>query len=253
MNRLTLFAHYDAETQVKAYILVHLKALKELGGQIHFVSNSPLPTQEIEKVAPFVDRTLLLENRGLDFGMWADALEGLDLSPFDEVLLTSSCVYGPISPLEPTFQWMDSSPCDFWDMTESRQIAPRLHTFSLVFRKQVFSSPAFRKFSQSILPSRSKLHVVHAYELGLTVFQQENGFNCAAAFLNLFRKSSLLQNLLFRKSPLHRPRPKKNPTMLFPDQPLLDGMPYIKTMLFTQNPYRIREKTSLEIRGKYRI
>lgn len=240
MNRLILFAHFDAENRVKPYILYHLQALKALGGRIHFISNSPLPSEEVEKVAPYVERTLLHENRGLDFGMWKDALEDLDFSSFDELVLTNSSVVGPIHPLAPIFQRMDGTPCDFWGMTESREILPHLQSFFLVFRKQVFSSSSFREFFSSVLPYRSRLNVVLAYELGLTTYLQENGFQGGAAFPNGNRRSPFLQNLVFRKSAVNRIRPKKNPTLFYPDLMILEGMPYFKIMLFRENPYGIR-------------
>ena len=240
MNRLILFAHFDADNQVKPYILFHLNALKELGGCLHFLSNSPLPPQEIAKVAPFAERTLLRENRGLDFGMWKDGLSGLDLSTFDEVILTNSSVVGPIFPLGPIFERMASTPCDFWAMTESREHHPHLQTFFMVFRQRVASSPAFATFFESVLPYRSKAQVVHAYELGLTTFLHENGFTSAVAFPFTRRSSPFLQNLAVRGNLLPQVRPRKNPTLNYPDLLLQAGMPYLKTMLLTQNPRGIQ-------------
>ncbi len=240
MNRLVLFAHFDADNRIQPYVLFHLQALKALGAGVHFISNSPLPSTEIAKVAPFVERTLLRANTGLDFGMWKDGLEGLDLASVDEVVLTNSSIVGPIHPLAPIFQRMDATPCDFWGMTESREKLPHLQSFFLVFRKQVMASPVFSRFFQSVLPYRSKLCVVYAYELGLTTYLEENGFRGTAAFPHIQRKSSLIQNLIFRKSLLNRARPKRNATLLYPDLLIREGMPYLKTRLFTDNPHRIR-------------
>lgn len=242
MNRLILFAHFDPKAQVRPYILFHLKALKEMGGSIHFVSNSPLPVSETQKLMPWVERILLRENTGLDFGMWKAGLEGLEMASYDEVVLTNSSVFGPLHPLPPIFEKMDSVSCDFWGMTESREVTAHLQTYFLVFRAKVLSSAAFLQFFRSVLPYRSKLHVVHAYELGLTAFLQEQGLRWASAFSNVHRLSPLVQNLRLRKSPLNYSHPKKNPTLFFPDLLIQEGMPYLKTMLFTENPHGIRLK-----------
>lgn len=240
VNRLILFAHFDPEAQVRPYILSHLKALKEMGGSIYFVSNSPLSAEESCKLSPWVERTLLRENTGLDFGMWQAALERLDITPFDEMVLTNSSVLGPLYPLSPIFDRMNSAPCDFWGMTESWEVTPHLQTYFLVFKAKILSSNAFLRFFHSVLPYRSKLHIVRAYELGLTTFLQEQGFRWASAFPNVHRQSPMVQNLILRKSPLNHSQPKKNPTLIFPDLLIQEGMPYLKTMLFTKNPYGIR-------------
>lgn len=244
MNRLILFAHFDAEDQVKPYILFHLQALKALGGRIHFISNSPLPPSEIKKIEPLVERTLLRENKGLDFGMWKAGMAGLDLSSFDEVVLTNSSVVGPLCPLAPIFERMASTPCDFWAMTESLEHFRHLQTFFMVFRKRVASSSAFAQFFDSVLSYQSKLQVVHAYELGLTTFLRENGFQSAVAF-PLTRQCSFFQNLAVRRTLFNHVRPRKNPTLKYPDLLLQAGMPYLKTMLFAQNPCGIRMKALL--------
>jgi len=246
VNRLILFAHFDAEAQVKPYILFHLKALKELG-HIHFISNSPLPSNEIAKVTPLVERTLLRENKGLDFGMWQAGLQGLDLGSYDEVVLTNSSVLGPLTPLESIFERMAANPCDFWAMTESLEYCPHLQTYFMVFRKRVACSLAFTRFFAGVLPYQSKTLVVHAYELGLTTFLRENGFLGATAFPLSACRNPFWQNWSLRGTPMNRLRLKKNPTLNYPDLLLQSGMPYLKTMLLASNPRALRIKALLNL------
>ncbi|MCE1228287.1 MAG: rhamnan synthesis F family protein, partial [Firmicutes bacterium] len=238
MNRLVLFAHFDAENRIRPYILFHLKALRELGARIHFISNSALPEEETRKLQFLAERVLLRENEGLDFGMWQAALRNLDRSTLDELILTNSSIVGPLFPLEPIFQRMDANGADLWAMTESREHAPHLQTFFVVFRRSALRAQAFEDFFRSVLPYRAKMQVVRAFEVGLSIYLQEQGLTWSAAFPGIPRCGDLWANLRIRKSLRHRP--KKNPTLLYADQLLEAGMPYVKTMLLAQNPYKLR-------------
>src|SRR5262245_44276656 len=100
-NRLALFAHFDAQDQVKRYVIEYLAALKTVCERIVFLSTSHLPATEIEKLRPHVEAVLLKDNTGYDFGMWQHALERTDLAGVDELVLTNSSMFGPLYPLEP--------------------------------------------------------------------------------------------------------------------------------------------------------
>lgn len=80
---------FDALEEVKPHVLFHLEALKEWGAEVFFISNSDLPTQETTKLQPLVHRILLRENRGMDFGMWKEALESVNLDCLDELGLSA--------------------------------------------------------------------------------------------------------------------------------------------------------------------
>src|SRR5687768_7677270 len=103
MRRLALFAHYDPDSEVKPYILYYLERLRVDCARIVFISTSPLPEAEIEKLESRADRVLLKENVGLDFGMWQYAVERENLTGYDELVLTNSSIFGPIYPLTPIF------------------------------------------------------------------------------------------------------------------------------------------------------
>lgn len=240
MNRLILFAHWDAAAEVKPYILTHLKALNALGGQVEFVSNCPLPPAEMEKVRRLVGGVLLRDNAGYDFGMWRDALARSDLAGVDELVLTNSSIVGPFFHLAPIFERMDATGWDFWGMTESWQHAHHVQSYFLVMKRAVARSAALARFFGAVQPYRSKQQAVFSYELGLSTWLRENGFKGGAAFPPEAQPRAWLADLLVRGTLPWAYRKRKDPTLYYPDRLWRAGMPYLKVGLFRRWPLRAR-------------
>jgi rhamnosyltransferase len=238
MSRLVLFAHYDPDGEVKPFVLRHLEGLRELGGRIELLSNSPVPPAEAERLGPRVDRLLVRENVGYDFGMWRDALAGRDLAGVDELVLVNGSVVGPLSPLAPIFGRMEA--WDFWGMTESWQHGHHLQSWFLVLRRPVLASEAFRRFFAGVLDYRAKDPVIYSYEVGLSTWLWENGFKGAAAFPASSLPSAWLADLLVRHTRPWVYRTRKNPTVYYADRLLAAGMPYLKVELFRRHPRLVR-------------
>lgn len=233
MNRLAIFAHFDAQNEVKSYVTYHLERLRDICSRVAFVSTSPLPSSELDKLRPIVDRTFLSENCGWDFGMWKHALGNLDLSDVDELLLTNSSVFGPIFPLGPICQRMTHAPCDFWGMTDNFEREWHVQSYFLVFKRKVIDSEAFRLFWTSVLPYRNKTAVILSYEVGLTSFLVDSGFR-PGAFLPTEAWTSWAQR---RGMDLTR---RWNATLFHPLALLERGMPFIKVMLLRDNVGDVR-------------
>jgi rhamnosyltransferase len=227
-KRLALFAHFDAENQVKRYVAEYLARLKSVCHRIVFVSTSRLPERELATVRPHVESILLKDNTGYDFGMWQHALERTDLGESDEIVLTNSSVFGPIYPLGPIFGRMADVPCDFWGMTDNFEFRWHLQSYFLVFRREVARSEAFRSFFWSVLPYRSKGPVVLGYEVGLTTFLVDSGFR-PGAFAPVESWASWTER---RRMDLGR---TWNPTLFHPKKLLSLGVPFVKAMLLRDN------------------
>jgi lipopolysaccharide biosynthesis protein len=228
-NRLALFAHFDAEDQVKRYVTEYLAHLGSVCDRTVFVSTSRLSEGELDKVRPHVESVLLKDNTGYDFGMWQHALERTDLRGVDELVLTNSSMLGPIHPLGPVFRRMAEDPCDFWGMTDNFEYRWHLQSYFLVFKRQVLESEAFREFFWSVLPYKSKGPVVLGYEVGLTSFLVDSGFR-PGAFLPVESWATWLE---LRRMDLER---RWNPTLFYPTKLLSLGMPFVKLMLLRDNP-----------------
>jgi rhamnosyltransferase len=225
MRRLALFAHYDAQAEVKPYIVYYLQRLREVCDDVIFISNSALPERETAKVEALCSRVLLRDNVGYDFGMWRDGLEAIELQGWDELVLTNSSIFGPIHPLDAALRRMSEVACDFWGMTESKEIGWHLQSYFLVFRERVLASSAFREFWKGVLPYRDKHQVVRSYEIGLSTFLREQGFAAAA-----FVPASEIPVRWFHRYP-------SNPTLEHAEFLIRYGMPFVKVQLLRENPF----------------
>lgn len=232
MKRLAIFAHFDAQNEVKRYITHYLAALRPEVDAITFVSTSPLPERERDKLAPTCAEVLLKDNVGLDFGMWKHALDRLDHAAWDEIVLTNSSVFGPISPLAGAFRAMEHEQLDFWGVTDSSEISWHLQSYFMVFRRRLLASEAWRAFWSAILPYRSKRQIVRCYEIGLSLWLTENGFRGRA----LVPQASLRP----RRFPLGLWEKTPSPTNVHMPELLERGMPFVKVELLRDNPGRAR-------------
>ena len=228
MNRVAIFAHFDAENEVKPYVAYYLEKLRELCVRVVFVSTSPLGERQLEALWPRVDEVMLCEHTGWDFGMWKHALEHGDLGGVDELVLTNSSLFGPIFPLAPIFEHMAEDRCDFWGMTDNFEVHWHLQSYFLVVRRAVLDSEAFRLFWSSVLPYRNKCAAVMGYELGLTQFLSDSGFQ-PGAFLPTESWTSWADR---RRMDLWR---RWNPTLFHPARLLSRGMPFVKVGLLRDN------------------
>jgi rhamnosyltransferase len=228
VNRVALFAHFDAQNEVKPYVTTLLDGIRPVCDRIVFVSTAQLPGAELEKLHPHADSVMSKDNVGWDFGMWRHALEHTDLSQCDELVLTNSSILGPVYPLEPIFRRMSDEPCDFWAMTDNFEYRWHLQSYFMVFKRNVVQSEAFRAFFRSVLPYRDKGPVVLSYEVGLTSYLVENGFR-PRAFASCEAWASWAQR---RRMDLER---RWNPTLFHPEKLLALGMPFVKLMLLREN------------------
>src|SRR5690349_12938384 len=90
MNRVALFAHFDAQDRIQPHVEVLLRALAKVCDRVIFISTSKLSDSELAKLDAAVDQTLLKDNVGLDFGMWQYAFAQCNLADADEIVLVNS-------------------------------------------------------------------------------------------------------------------------------------------------------------------
>lgn len=177
MKRLLCYAHFDGNGQVKPFVKHALNAMQPHCLKTIFVSNSAIADDDRVELLSVCSDVLVNDNTGYDFYMWKLALEKADLSLYDEVVLMNSSIYGPVSDIGAAFNDMAELECDFWGITECFQMQPHIQSYFLVFRRRVLESQVFRHFWDGVLPYTNKLQVIQSYEVGLTQWLVETGFN----------------------------------------------------------------------------
>lgn len=176
MKRLLCYAHFDGNGQVKPFVKHALNAMQPYCSKTIFVSNSNFAEDDRVELLSVCSDVLVNNNTGYDFYMWKLALEKVDLSLYDEVVLMNSSIYGPVSDIGAVFADMAELGCDFWGITECFQLQPHIQSYFLVFRRRVIASQAFRNFWDGVLPYVNKSQVILSYEVGLTQWLWESEF-----------------------------------------------------------------------------
>lgn len=234
--RLALYAHYSSSGEIALYVLHFLRQLRELGFQICFISNSPIPQSKEQELHELCEKIIQRENTGYDFAMWQRALAEYELSQFEELLLTNSSIVGPFHPLEPLWRRPEANDCDFWGLTDNDDLGHHLQSYFLLFRRKVLEHPCFQTFWRSVLPFRDKQVVIGSYEIGLTRWLEEHGLRWNALFPQKEIHALFLNRLTIAQKLKDRIRPvwlPQNTTMLLPDLLLESGMPFLKVGLLS--------------------
>jgi lipopolysaccharide biosynthesis protein len=259
MKRLAIYAHFSETPAVARFVIYYLKELVSIGFEICFVSNSPVSIESQTEVSKLCQKIILRENIGLDFSMWKSALAQYDLSQFEELLLTNSSVIGPLQPLARLWRNSLVNEHDFWGLTDNDEISRHLQTYFVVFHKNVIQSDFFMKFWESVLPYKDKDQIIRSYEVGLTVWLEQNGFKWNVLYpqCEVFKRyivsrknRSFPGNVLdcLKRRGVPAQLPGRNTILYFPDLLVQSGMPFLKTWLLTYQPdraYKLLESSAL--------
>jgi lipopolysaccharide biosynthesis protein len=218
-----LFSHYDRQGLVEPYVLHHLQRLAEAGVLTIFVTTARLDRRAAAALAPTCAAIIERDNLGFDFGSWRTALLAYpQLLACETLLFVNDSVYGPMSDLRPLLDRMAASGCDFWGVTESRQIAPHYQSYFLAFHRRCLRSRAFRDLFLEIDLLADKQQVIDRYEVTLYRRLAGAGLRGAACV----------------PSPPEADA-NENPTLHRWREILAAGAPYLKVQLLRENPHHL--------------
>lgn len=233
MRNLCLFAHFDKDDRVDDYVFWYLNKIRELDFSIVFISTSRLSVRDIERLRGTCTDVILRENAGLDFGSWAAgfAKHGSDIG--GRLLLANDSVYGPIGDLRAALDRLTSEQADFYGMVESREIAPHLQSWFLLFEPNVVHHGAFRQMLEQPFPAMAKRQIILRGEVGLSRQLVTAGF----------RYRALCKNQSFGALPA---RHAMNPMLLFWREILFEcGIPFLKVELLRDNPLGVENSVAI--------
>jgi lipopolysaccharide biosynthesis protein len=180
MNRIAIFAHYDRDAVVDEYVLYYLRGLREVASRILFVSDSPLPSNEIVKLEGLAECVSASRHGEYDFGSWKRGLArlGAEIDRCDELVLANDSCYAPVFPFAEAFDRMATIDCDAWSGTATGDgdKVKHLNSYFSVYRRCVLADRAFRDFWPMVTPQPSHDEVVRQYENRLSEILAERGY-----------------------------------------------------------------------------
>ena len=101
-------------------------------------------------------------------------------------------------------------------------------SYFLVFQKNVLASQPFKDFWNSVLPFSDKFQIIRSYEIGLSNFLTQNGFQA-----KVYIASTDLKSIFHTDAVI-------NPTCNYSLKLLKKGMLFVKVELLRDNPIGIR-------------
>ncbi|ANN61776.1 hypothetical protein A9174_28205 [Mesorhizobium loti NZP2037] len=231
MRRAAIFFFYDERGQVDDYIFYLLEKLRPFVETIIFVSNGEISKSSEASLRSAVDETIIRENTGFDVGAYRQGLEfiGYDkLGDYDEILLLNHTFYGPVFPFSEMFSEMERRDCDFWGISDHKEVTPNpftgigvlprhLNSHFIAVRKAMLESIAFRNYWERMPKIRDYAESVLLHESRFTVFFEDLGYK-SETYLDSDKYNSAY------------------PVMIDVDQIYNDRSPILKRRLFFNDP-----------------
>jgi lipopolysaccharide biosynthesis protein len=224
---VAFFAHYNPHGGLADYVVRYVASLANAGFAVVFISTSILGNLERSRLSLFCIDIMERENRGHDFGSWADALRVHQSRISGDLLLVNDSVYGPIGDLRPHLDHLRSTPADIRGWVETDEGEPHLQSWFLLLSPRVWQSATFARVIGRDFRALDRNGVIELGELGLSRELDAAGFVRHAAY------SARRSNPMMRAYPA-------NPTHWQWKRLLRQGgVPFIKADLLRQNPQNI--------------
>ena len=209
-RRVCLFAAYDRDGIVDDYVVHYLRELSRFS-DVFYLADGVLDPGELDKLEGVAQGAWSIPHAAYDFGSWsmlARDLVGWEvLDRYDEVVLANdSCFL--VRPLDEVFAEMDGRVCDWWslqatsmefneddvgdevsmplDQAKHELVGPRrwsdvlylhLSSYFQVLRRPVLDDPGFRFRLDTVCGQRTKQLVVDKYEVGISRYLMDSGFD----------------------------------------------------------------------------
>lgn len=242
-RRVCLFAAYDRDGIIDDYVVDYLAELAR-HADVYYLADGVLEPGELEKIAGITKGAWSVPHAAYDFGsfsMLARDLVGWDvLDGCDEVILANDSCY-LVRPLDEVFARMDTRACDWWSLqatsmehresyvgdddpiplaeAKERFVGPRhwtdvnylhLSSYFLVYRRPVVSDPGFRFRLDTVSGQRDKMLVVHKYEVGISRYLMDAGFDFDTYIPDLYAFHPLYSRHVFELIERGFPLVKRN-------------------------------------------
>lgn len=189
VKRLCIYVTYSKDNKIKEYMGYMLKAIRTYTDELYVVCNYPTIKSGIDYIQPYADDIFYRENKGYDAGAYKDMLCTLlgwnEIYKYDELILMNDSFLGPFYDFGSYFDLMKDVSCDFWGMTRQfsgemerfkYKYKPHVHSYFLVFRKEVFCSDEFRVFWENFAYPKTFAEAVLNFEVKLNEYLEQYGY-----------------------------------------------------------------------------
>lgn len=178
IRRLFLMAGYSAQNKINSSLVYMIKQFAQYGDVILFMDNDT-PDTELAKISKYVIHSGAQRHGEYDFGSYKRAYTyardtGI-LQKYDIIYLINDSVYGPLYPIKPYLQKMESFNTDAFGLVYNpHKKHPHIQSWFIGMRRAVFISDWFDKFITSVTQQPNKGAITYLYEQGFTRLLNEH-------------------------------------------------------------------------------
>lgn len=184
-DKLLIFSHFDSEGRINKFARYYLSQIrKDLECSIIVSSTcSKIDLESQEFLASTVNKLIVRENVGLDFGSWKQALENIDSSRLSWLFLANDSVLGPFHSLRPFIE-KNSNVRDplVLGITDSWQRNYHLQSYFLAANRACLNHQGWIRFWRDTPYYIERQDVIENCEIGLSQKLLEAGVKLGAHF-----------------------------------------------------------------------
>jgi hypothetical protein len=248
MKRAIVLAHYDRDGMVDPYVVAALAAYRRVCDTLVFVTVSARSIPR--EVDSLVDRAVIRENIGYDFGSWKAGLEALGRpEDFDEVVCVNDSVYGPLFDIAGALNSATACQADYWGMVLSGMNCWHVQSWFFAMRATLLRSAQFAEFWRNAGDELPKEDVILRREIGLSETAFRGGYAVAGVYDARVSPPVAWQDIADHVSLaepartwrlIRRTRPRRghlNPSELLYRRLWAAGIPFLKRRVLHTNHY----------------
>jgi rhamnosyltransferase len=249
--RALIVAHFDVHGIVDDYVLYALRCYRPYFDVICFSSTADLSLGQQQRAAIYADIVVNRPNVGYDFLSWRIGFEALPNVSYDEIVFVNDSCYGPCSDIRQFWKRVTALNVDLWGATVNYQFRRHVQSFCMGFGPRLIKSGFAKRFWRSVEIEPDKFKLILRFEVGLSGEVEHEGFRIGAV-VDLrdvdfaTRKRVYADNEPFIESINPRSEqpagvqimsdPCPNPSMLYWNEALRRGSPFVKVELLRDNP-----------------
>ena len=174
MKSICIFAHFNKNNNLEDYVIDYLNSIKELVDEIIFVSTSDIKPYKIDLLNTLVNKIIIKENKGYDFGSWKEGLffikNNYENLPKEIILCNDSCYISENLFKKTVTSMRSNKKLDFWGITRNHTFGEHIQSYFIVLNHRVLKDKEFWNFIYKFEHQNRKIDYISKYEYGLTNF-----------------------------------------------------------------------------------
>ena len=207
MKKICIFAHFNKNNNLEDYVIDYLNTLRNLVDEIIFVSTTDIKTDKMNILDSLVNKIIIKENRGYDFGSWREGLlfikNNYKKLPTEIILCNDSCYISREKLIKAIKYMRGNKKLDFWGITKNYSFAIHIQSYFVALNSRPLNDDKFWDLVYSWKHQNRKIDYILKYEIGLTQFLLKRNYKIDS-YIKLTFLTILLIKFIYKLSYLKK-------------------------------------------------